>query len=295
MSMQIAGRGNNLGGPVAKISGAVVPPPAVTYILDTLALASSFAVSTRKVRAAYVGSCMRVRRSSDNLEADIGFNASGSLDTVALLAHTGVGSGFISKYYDQSGNGADLVQATTTVQPVIVSAGTVQTIATTANKPAPFTDGTTQYLTQGGSGGAIAMVQPFTLSSALQLVNVSVAGTILHSVTGAPNTQILLNVPNVLSSYAGSFAQIAAGLVANTKATVFVNFNGINSVNSYNGVASAVDTNVNGLTGIIFGTSASLANYTSVGLGELILFPSSVSPANRVILETSQKDWFGTP
>ena len=44
------------------------------------------AYSLRKLRAAYSGSAVRVRRSSDNTEQDIGFDANGDLDSTALLA-----------------------------------------------------------------------------------------------------------------------------------------------------------------------------------------------------------------
>ena len=47
--------------------------------------------------AAYI----RVRRSSDNAEMNIGFMAKGGLDTVALLAFVGSGNGIVSMY-DQS-------------------------------------------------------------------------------------------------------------------------------------------------------------------------------------------------
>ncbi len=40
------------------------------------------------------GSPVRVRRLSDNAEADIGFTAEGYLDTAALLAFVGAGNGF---------------------------------------------------------------------------------------------------------------------------------------------------------------------------------------------------------
>ena len=44
------------------------------------------AYSLRKLRAAYSGSAVRVRRSSDNTEQDIGFTAQGELDTASLLS-----------------------------------------------------------------------------------------------------------------------------------------------------------------------------------------------------------------
>jgi hypothetical protein len=58
-------------------------------ILDQLSAPSAAAYSLRKLRNAYTGNAIRVRRSSDNAEADIGFTANGDLDTTALLAHVG--------------------------------------------------------------------------------------------------------------------------------------------------------------------------------------------------------------
>jgi hypothetical protein len=71
---------------------------------------------------------MRVRRSSDNAEADIGFNSTGFLDQTALLAHTGASSGFVRTWYDQSGAALNMVQATNGNQPRIVNAGVVEVI-----------------------------------------------------------------------------------------------------------------------------------------------------------------------
>ena len=89
---------------------------------------SAAAYSTRLVRTAYTGPCMRVRRDSDNAEQNIGFTASGDLDTVALLAFTGAGSGFVTTWYDQSGSGRHATQGTAANQPRIVNAGVVQTL-----------------------------------------------------------------------------------------------------------------------------------------------------------------------
>jgi len=88
---------------------------------------ASLAYSVRKLRTAYTGSCIRVRRSSDNTETDIGFNGSGGLDTVSLLTFCGLSNGFISKWYDQSGNANDGLQTLFGAQPIIVIAGVLQT------------------------------------------------------------------------------------------------------------------------------------------------------------------------
>ncbi len=70
---------------------------------------------------------MRVRRSSDNAEADIGFSDDW-LDETALLDHVGTGGtdhGYVAKWYDQSGNARDAIQATAGDQALIVDNGAV--------------------------------------------------------------------------------------------------------------------------------------------------------------------------
>jgi hypothetical protein len=93
-------------------------------LLDTYSGAAA-AYSLRKLNSSYTGSAIRVRRSSDNTESDIGFTSSGDLDESALLSFVGSGSGFVRTWYDQSGNAMDATQTTTTKQPRIVNAGVV--------------------------------------------------------------------------------------------------------------------------------------------------------------------------
>jgi len=80
---------------------------------------------------------IRVRRSSDNLEQDIGF-VDGELDTVSLLAFVGTAVtdyGYVKIFYDQSGNSNDATQTNLAYQRRIVNAGTVETLN---GKPALF-------------------------------------------------------------------------------------------------------------------------------------------------------------
>jgi hypothetical protein len=80
------------------------------------------------LRTAYTGSAIKVRRSiipsGQPSEQDIGFVA-GELDTVSLLAFCGVGNGFVTTWYDQSGSANDATQSTAANQPQIVSSGLV--------------------------------------------------------------------------------------------------------------------------------------------------------------------------
>lgn len=87
------------------------------------------AYSLRLLRVAYTGDAIQVRRSSDNTTQDIGF-VNNELDTTSLLSFVGTGAtdnGFVTTWYDQSGNGNDATQTTAADQPKIVNAGIVLT------------------------------------------------------------------------------------------------------------------------------------------------------------------------
>ena len=116
---------------------AFTNPTAATFsILDNYT-GASVAYSLRKVRTAYTGSAIRVRRSSDNSEMDIAFNANGDLDTATLLSFVGSGDGFVARWYDQSGNNDYAYNTTAASQPRIVIGGVV---TTSGGRPAIYWD-----------------------------------------------------------------------------------------------------------------------------------------------------------
>jgi hypothetical protein len=96
------------------------------FLLDTYTSAAA-AYSLRKLRSAYTGSAIRVRRSSDNTETDIGFSSAFGLDTTSLSSFCSGTNGFVTTWYDQSGNARNSTQANALNQPQIVSAGSVIT------------------------------------------------------------------------------------------------------------------------------------------------------------------------
>jgi hypothetical protein len=100
--------------------------PAASLLLDTYSGAAA-AYSLRLLRTAYSGNCIRVRRSSDNAEQDFGF-VSNDLDTASLLTFCGVGNGFVTIWYDQSGNVNNANQTVALSQPQIVASGVVNTL-----------------------------------------------------------------------------------------------------------------------------------------------------------------------
>ena len=116
-----------------------------SYLLDTYGSAV-VAYSLRKVESTYSGNLIRVRRSSDNAEQDIGLSGD-SLDTSALTTFVGANDGFVVSWYDQSGNGRTISQVTATNQPKIVSSGSV--VLASNGLPALLSDGNDAMLNTG--------------------------------------------------------------------------------------------------------------------------------------------------
>jgi surface protein len=84
---------------------------------------ASLGLSLDLLDSDYTGSAIKVRRSSDNTELDIGF-VNGILDTASLLNFVGSGNGFVPTIYDQVGSN-NMTQTTANLQGQIVSNGSV--------------------------------------------------------------------------------------------------------------------------------------------------------------------------
>ena len=112
----------------ASVSGSA-PTPAYSGFGDAFGGVTAY-YSLRQFTEAETLNAIRVRRSSDDTEQDIGFDANGDLDTTALLAFVGTGgtdNGFVTTFYDQSGNGNNATNSTESEQPLVVSGGALVT------------------------------------------------------------------------------------------------------------------------------------------------------------------------
>lgn len=187
--------------------------------LDELTATPEAAYSLRKLRAAYTGSAIRVRR-SDNLEADIGFAPNGTLDEAALLSHCGASSGFVTTFYDQMGNSRDLSQSTTFNQPQIVSSGTV---LTQNSRPIMRTLSSTDRLELSNRTGWFQNISAMTVN----LVNFYPSGTsfvsngmLFFCSSGASGTSTRFGLsPNVTSATANRLSVAMRRLDSNSYTT----------------------------------------------------------------------------
>jgi hypothetical protein len=153
---------------------------------------ASAAYSLRKLRVMYEGAAVRIRRSSDNAETDIGF-LNNEFDSAAAQTFCGAGNGFVTTFYDQSGNSNNATQTTAANQYRIVDSGVLYT---NLGKPALFNNTNTANLLMGTrtTNRSVFVVRNTTMS------------------TGARN--FILGDTSTFNYHVGSSTYLVAGLAA---------------------------------------------------------------------------------
>jgi len=270
-----------------------IPTLGATFVgvIDSVGVSSQVAFGTRKLRSAYSGSALRVRRSSDNAELDIGFTASGDLDTTALLAHTGAANGFVVTWYDQSGNGRDVTQATALAQAQIVVSGSIHAIG---GKAAILFDGLsnvynrTSFSMTQQSVNAVAKANALAGVTTIIRQNATVSGTEWSMRYQGP----------VYHFYRAPTVPAGAGApgTVNPHVMTALASNGTNSEFFADGTsawtATAMSTSAtNGALAI--GATPTGTEFVSAYIGEIVVFDVNLTTTQRQTLERNQGTYFG--
>jgi hypothetical protein len=252
---------------------------AVDLLLNNFPNAAA-AYSLRILRGTYTGSAIRVRRSNDNAEQDIGFAVGGGLDTASLLTFVGANNGFVTTWYDQSGNGLNATQTTSANQPRIVGSGVLDT---SGGLPALlWTNGQEQRLINA----SLNVLQPSTTFSVTQL----------SAATGINGSVIYDSFNNVLSAlfHTGTSESPNNNLVLNngTAITAGASTTNFQLITALNNLSSSVvrinslqvatgNTFVNPLSGIsigqVRGNPNPIASFLDFSghISELIIYASN--------------------
>jgi len=226
------------------------------------------AYSVRKLRTAYTGSAIRVRRSSDNAEQDIGF-VSNQLDTSALTTFCSGTNGFVTTWYDQSGNSRDALQATAIRQPQIVSAGSIINVN---SKPSIKFDGVDDKLF---SNLFSLISQPITLFHVRKYNTDNLQIPIFLS-SGTPYGEVYYSGGN-FQAFSGSF--INSGIPVNLNQGIgYYLANSINSqITVNNNTIVTGDSGTQGMNQVYLGTNAANSFPSSFNGQEIINYPSNKS------------------
>jgi len=277
----------------APTTGGSAPAPAYAGFGDAFGGVTAY-YSLRQFTEAEDTNAIRVRRSSDDTEQDIGFDANGDLDTTALLAFVGTGgtdNGFVTTWYDQAGSN-NATNSTDSEQPMIVDGGSVVQF-----------DGINAVEFNGTSHELAASLSLSTTAFG----SFSVAGT-----DGAAGT----NAQAIFGSNATDFYSQIRSYDLETRISsspiitldddignnpnqmqLFTSINGTSQGNQYIdgtiGNRSPLDTSSSGgisETSVYIGSSNG-QRYLGGGICEIILFASDQS-TNRTGMETNINDHF---
>lgn len=243
------------------------------------------ALSLRKLKGSYNGAAVRIRRSSDNAEQDIGF-AGKDFNWAAFAAFVGAGTGYVVTMYDQSGNGRNFTQSSAADQWKIVQNSALTT------RPHFNTPGG-GYVTSGLAidnwNLTVSIVMRNTTSDRSSLVNASNNPPLSYAYfsfvadnqfyywgSGGPNTALQItggynttNTNNVLAAWAGSGTRkiYVKGVLNNTG-------------------GNAQRTTFNPQIGYGYGSFLGYA-------AEIIMYSTGISASNITLLHNDKQAYYG--
>jgi hypothetical protein len=329
---------NISGGPISIVvasSGGVNTSVAVAYSIRQLKTTYDHAAITPPAAVpGFTNSTtplLRVLRSSDNGELDIGYDGNGNLDTVLLknfVTNNGANpsaNGRITVWYDQSGNSRDVYPDDTTSRPYIVSGGVVERNAGGQVGIAGRNSGMLEHRSGpsspfGGATGAniygisgdrtlnvVCQPRAFTNGGAGDG-----AGTYLVDRFGDPATSAgsPTGIDNPLTSFKAVSGRWAfqvrlndgSGLgssfagTANISTTRSDNVSIIRAGDVYTLFVNGASTGSSTLAGSNPMSPLRIGYGSNTGenvyYGELILFPSALSGSNHQVLHNSQDAYF---
>jgi hypothetical protein len=270
-----------------------------TGLLDDYPSAAA-AYSLRKLRTAYTGSAIRVRRAVGSpSEKDIGF-VNNELDVSDLQSFCSGTDGFVQTWYDQSGNGRNATQTTAANQPQIVSSGSV---ISENGKPSLQFDGSNDSLNFNG----LVYTTNTVFATAVFLQNNSGTFTAIASQNsggGQIGRSTILGLDDSSprkSQYffnnGTSYLNRSSGTIANNTQTLMTNYSQSN--NYFNALNGSSGNNV--ISGQSFTPASTngfaIGNLPITGsplLGEIqeIIIWNSDQSSNKTGIETNINDFY---
>jgi hypothetical protein len=275
-------------------------------VLDLIFAIASVAYGLRRLSRFWTGAAIRVMRTSDNSQLDIGFIGE-DLDIVTLLAFVGSDNGEIVIWYDQSGNGRHAVSITGS-RPRIVSNGAIET---QNGKPAIRFDGVNDYLAAaspliGATHSLFILFTPTIENEFGTVFGQWSSGqngrfyVIANQESAGPISVGRLNVANTTATGGNGTNGLAAEVAISNTLTLITSISTTgseqwklfkNGAEWDSATITTVFTGVNSAIGSLNGTGSSLPFDGT--FSELISFPSVLSTTDRQTLERNQGQYYG--
>ncbi len=250
-----------------------------SFLLDTYTGAAA-AYSLRQISST-ASNAVRVRRSNDNAEADIGFS-NGELDTTALAAHCGSNDGFVKTWYSQTGSN-DATQTTAANQPKIYDGTTG--VVTENGKPAVEFDGSNDGYLLDTTGLDIGSLSSFTVGRMI-----TISSNVMLALSGSTDNRRwyapFISGGNFNYGYADSSTAITTTQDTNQNLHTMIAGTTLNGVEAWkNGTSAGTDTRTTGATNALNGIgNLNSAFYANCNVQEVIFYGSDQS-SNRTNIE----------
>lgn len=257
--------------------------PAGTPPLDGLTSPTG-AYGFRKLRSAYAGAAIRLRRASDNLEADIGFlgfvpGIGAPWDEAAAASHCGASTCFARWWYDQSGLAKDVGEAVGGNQPQLVfnCKGGLPCLRTTAAQV--LQTASAAYVPT--SPVSVSAVGNRSAGTGICYWPIQYPGNSLAAANGAANTWSLFAGTAVTGGAADNQWHAGIGVIA-----------GAASVLSIDGTETTGTATVNTTPGALVGFWGSAS--TTCNVGEVLAWSGyALTAAERTALTNNQRRFWG--
>jgi hypothetical protein len=233
----------------------------------------------RQLSGSYSGDAIVVRRASDNATQSIGF-VNNELDTTSLESFCSGTDGFVTTWYDQSGNGNDAAQASASSQPKIVSSGS--TILENGKACVQWNGGTEYLVSSFGT----TYSQPNTIFVAANKTN---------------HYGYLFDSNNSSNRHAqGNNDWIFAGAVLGaaypptflgSQVLFTANFNSVSTAYINGTQTTTGNAGTQGLSGFHLGNRSTPLTPLTGNIQEFILYPTD-ELSNRTNIETNINDFY---
>jgi hypothetical protein len=253
---------------------------------------ASAAYSLRLLKNNYIGNAVRIRRSGDNSETDIGFLSNGNFNvlqaTAFCIAGGGTQNGFVVTWFDQSGNSNNATQIIAANQPQIVSNGNIISIN---SKASINFDGNDLLLKNGVALNTV--ITSFSVYKNTSLVgnpNVFSTGLIGISTSKAFGLNSGTGLQRI---FAGSSLSFNVSSIINTHYLGYNLYAGGSSQIAINGSLAIVgDAGTNSNTDLSIGAGLAASNFM-IGLIQEIIFYSTNRSTNKTAIETNINQYYG--
>jgi hypothetical protein len=281
--------------------GCVTNDPTVaTFPLDAVSGATA-AYGLRKLRAAYSGPLVTVVRESDGTSMTVSANAKGNFPSCTVATFAAGGLLAVTKWFDQSGNGYDVVEPT----PTGSFSAQAPTLAFNVHDNYPavaFTYAASNYLTgsfpwvDGGSPWSSSVVLLGGVAAAGSFQPIFDYGDVGSGATGGSIFGLLEASGQFVFSFGPYGYNDVSTITTTAPSTYAIASTGASATGTVDGTSFTPSygvQNVSGSTFVIGGSPAQFGIWLNGDIATLLLYPEALTAMQVATLQSSDRAYYG--